>query len=86
MDHPGIDSNNLEYPEWQRPYLEALLDIHKVDFQERLAGVETIILRRLAAIAGDGQHFAEWQAIQDALNSLRVLRKDDAKVPDTLAG
>lgn len=71
----------LEYPDWQQPYLEALVaDNSKL--QERVTAAETAIFNRLQAISQSRDHVAEREAMADALRALRVLKKEKLNYPD----
>src|SRR2546425_11815189 len=50
--------------------------------RERVAAAETAIFNRLQAISQGSNHTAERQAIEDALASLRVLKRDNLGFPD----
>jgi hypothetical protein len=67
---------DIRYAEWQEPYQQALLELDQKKLIERIAAAETAISNRLRAIAGDSNHHAERQAIEDALSSLRVLKRN----------
>ena len=73
----------LRYPEWQKPYHEALIEVDENKLGERLSAAQAAISKRLQALSGDPNHHAERQAIQDALASIRVLKRDSGS-PDTL--
>ena len=67
---------DIRYAEWREPYQQALLELDQEKLSERIAATETAISNRLRAIAGDSNHHAERQAIEDALSSLRVLKRN----------
>jgi hypothetical protein len=64
------------YPEWQKPYQEALLEVDDDKLAELLSAAQAAICKRLQAISGDSNHHAERQAIEDALAFIRVLKRD----------
>ena len=66
----------IRYPEWQKPYQQALLELDQEKLRDRIAAAETAISNRLRALAGDSNHHAERQASEDALSSLRVLKRN----------
>jgi hypothetical protein len=68
--------DNIRYAEWREPYQQALLELDQKKLSERIAAAETAISNRLRAIDGDSNHHAERQAIDDALSSLRVLKRN----------
>jgi hypothetical protein len=76
MADTSFPSPSVLYPEWQPEYQAALLG------RERVAAAETAIFNRLQAISQGSNHTAERQAIEDALASLRVLKRDNLGFPD----
>jgi hypothetical protein len=76
------DSPKILYPEWQPEYLAALLEVDPKTLFERVTAAETAIFNRLQAISHHPDGHAERQAIEDALASLRVLKRDDLGFPD----
>ena len=67
---------DIRYAEWREPYQQALLELDQKKLSERIAAAETAVSNRLRALAGDSNHHAERQAIDDALSSLRVLKRN----------
>ncbi len=67
---------DIRYAEWQEPYQQALLELDQKKLRERIAAAETAISNRLRGIAGNSNHHAERQAIDDALSSLRALKRN----------
>jgi hypothetical protein len=51
-------------------------------YESELQPQETAIFNRLQAISQGSNHSAERQAIEDALASLRVLKRDNLGFPD----
>ena len=82
MADASRSSPNIVYPEWQYEYRAALLELDTEKLRERVAAAETAIFNRLQAISHDPDHNAERQAIEDALASLRVLKRDNLGFPD----
>jgi hypothetical protein len=73
----GVEQDqDLKYPEWQKPYLDALVEPDHAKLQERIAAAKTAISNRLHAISASSDHHAERQAMEDALASLRVLKRE----------
>lgn len=68
----------IRYPEWQKPLLEALLELDEEKLRERVAAAEAAISRRLELIAKNSEQQTEHQAIEDALSSLRMLKRISA--------
>ncbi len=73
----------IPYPEWQRPLLNALLELDDKKLGQRVADAEAAISRRLELIARDPKQLTERLAIEDALASLRILKKISAP-PDEI--
>ena len=62
-------TNDLKFPKWQEPYLEALMETDERKLGKRVKLAESAILMRLRAIQSDSDT-VEKQAIEDALNGL----------------
>ena len=75
----GPSSPKILYREWQNEYQVALLELDRKKLLERVTAAETAIFNRIKAILPN--HAAERQAIEDALASLRVLRRDNLGLP-----
>jgi len=70
------------YPEWQHLYLAALVELDPKTLLERVTAAETAIFNRLQGISQNPDNHAERQAIDDALASLRILKRDNLGFPD----
>ena len=82
MTDPSSPSSNILYPEWQLEYQAALLELDPKQLIERVKAAETAIFNRLQLLSGSNNSHAERQAIEDALASLRVLKRDTLGFPD----
>jgi hypothetical protein len=82
MADASFPAPQILYPEWQYEYQAALLELDRKRLLERVTAAETAIFKRLQAISHDADHNAERQAIEDALASLRVLKRDSLGFPD----
>ena len=80
--NPNASSPKILYPEWQHAYLAALVELDRKTLLERVTAAETAIFNRLQAISQNSDSHAERQAIEDALASLRVLKRDNLGFPD----
>ncbi len=69
-------SKVIRYGEWQETYREVLVELDRDKLRERIVAAETAISDRLRAIAGSTDHYAERQAMEDALSLLRTLKRD----------
>lgn len=78
VEHEPVspDEEGLEYPQWQKPLQEAMLEINGVRLAERVSLAEMAIADRLRSIVQEPGSQLELQAIGDALSSLRILKQD----------
>ncbi len=74
--------NGLKYPDWQIPLRDALLEFDKDKLKKRLTDAETAIFNRQQALSGKADSRDERQAIEDALATLRVIKRDSLGFPD----
>ena len=74
-------TNDLKFPKWQEPYLEALMETDERKLVRRVELAESAILMRLRAIQSDSNMVVEKQAIEDALNGLTVLKRWTVQPP-----
>jgi len=65
--------------EWQQLYVEALLETNVVKLRGRVASAEKAILSRVAELCSSTDGQEEWQAIEDAISGLLVLKRDILK-------
>jgi hypothetical protein len=80
MIHPS--SKMILYPEWQNEYAAALLETDPQELSGRVEAAETAIYKRLQQISQNSDHHTERQVIDDALASLKVLKKENLGFPD----
>jgi hypothetical protein len=78
----GPSFSQIAYPEWQAEYQAALLELDPKQLLERVKAAETAIFNRLQVLSGSNNSRAERQAIEDALASLRVLKRESLGFPD----
>ena len=78
----GDHFEGLRYPNWQKPVQEALVELDKNKLKERIASAERAISQRLEAIERSPTDRAEREAMQQALASLRVVKKESVNFPD----
>jgi len=67
--------SRFSFPEWQLLYQSALLEFDREKLSHRVNTAESAIRNRLASIAGDSNHHAEREAIEDALRGLNYLKR-----------
>ena len=74
--------NDLKYPEWQKPYQEALLEVDREKLKDQLLKAEAAIFLRLQQLAHSADSHAERQAIDDAISAIRSLKTEQLNYPD----
>ena len=77
----GREVQGLKYPSWQKPYLDAMLEINPDRLKDRVASAETAIQLRLRELADSPDAQAERQSLADARNGLLVLKRETPAVP-----
>jgi hypothetical protein len=70
------------YPPWQNKYQGALLETDRETLKGRVEAAEAAIYERLQQISQNSHHDTERQAIEDALQDLRSLKKNELGFPD----
>jgi hypothetical protein len=73
--------SELKYPEWQKPYQDALLERDTNNLEAKIHLAEWKIFQRLQTVSADSDHHGEKSAIADALNVLRALKRDKLNYP-----
>jgi len=68
--------SGLCYPDWQKPYHDALMELNPQELVQRVSEAERAILSRLQEIRLSSDNRLEVQAIEDAINALRVLKNE----------
>jgi hypothetical protein len=75
--------SDILYPHWQNEYAAAMLETHPRHLAGRIEVAETAIYNRLQELSQDNDHHTERHVIEDALTSLKVLKRefpDDGKM------
>jgi hypothetical protein len=65
----------LQFPEWQREYEAALLELSPARLPQRAMVAEFALLKRLRSVADDQNATTERQKIEGALSNLRWLMR-----------
>jgi hypothetical protein len=73
--------SELRYPEWQKPFDDAISETDKQKLQAKVLFAEWKIYQRLEAISTNGDHAEERSAIIDAMNELLTLKFDRLNYP-----
>jgi hypothetical protein len=68
-------------PEWQRLYVEALLETNPLSLAGRVAAAEKVMLLRVAELCTSSDEPEEWHAIEHAITGLSVLKREILKSP-----
>ena len=71
-----MSDRELKYPRWEREFQEAVVELNREKLVEKIQKLETAIFVRLQELASDSDHHSERQAIQDAVSTIRVLKKE----------
>jgi hypothetical protein len=77
-----MSESELKYPSWQSPLQEAILELDREMFADKIQEVETMMFERLQEITSDPDHHDERQALVDAATILRGLKKARLSYPD----
>jgi hypothetical protein len=67
--------------EWQRLYVEALLETNPLNLVGAFAAAEVAILSRVEVLCVTKDAEEEWEAIEDAIHGLMVLKRGLLKSP-----
>jgi hypothetical protein len=81
-DLSEITEYNPQYPRWRALLQQALLEFDKEKLQARVAEVETAIFQRQQEIVQTADGRAELQAMDDAMATLRILKRESLGFPD----
>ena len=77
-----MSESELKYPSWQSPLQEAILELDREMFANKIQEVETMMFERLQEITSDPDRHDERQALVDAATILRGLKKARLSYPD----
>jgi|GEM_PF-6000959 len=66
-------------PEWQRLYVEALVEPDAAALAKRVAVAEKAILLRVGELCISSDQKTEWQAIEDAISGIALLKREILK-------
>ena len=75
------DVQDLNYSGWQKPYLDAMLEMNQDRLKDRVASAEAAIQLRLRELADSPDSQTERQCLADARNGLLVLKKETSAPP-----
>lgn len=78
----AMDGRGLIYPDWQGPLEDAIVEPDLAKLPDRIHAVETVIFERLKQLDSTKDNAAERDAINTALNVLRVIKRERLDFPD----
>ena len=78
-------SPEILYPHWQREYQSVLVEFDPKKLPGLIETAEEAICKRLQQLSHDSDHHTERQVIEDALQSLRFLKKQKVANPVSAA-
>lgn len=79
MENLGSDGNTRE---WTKIFQEALVEVNPERLKEKIVESEAAIFQRLQALQSAPDNVEELRALQDASNTLLVLKREVLKFPD----
>ena len=68
-------------PKWHRLYVEALLETEQGKLVRRVATAEKAILMRVEELCTSSDGAVEWQALEDAITGMSVLKREILNFP-----
>jgi hypothetical protein len=77
MEGDGSEFPIIVYPEWQKEFQAAILELNREKLADRVVMAERAISKRLQALSQSSDSAGERQAIEDALSSLRLLKRNE---------
>ena len=79
MENAGSDYNKLD---WKRLVQQALVEVNPDKLKEKVGNAEAAIFQRLQVLERSSDSSAERHALQDASNTLLMLKREVLKYPD----
>jgi len=76
-----MSAGELEFPEWQAPLQELILEFDREKLPEKLQIVETALLERFLQLSGQNNGHRERQALNYGLSVLRVIARNRLGFP-----
>ena len=78
----AMSDRQQEYPQWQVPLQDLLLEFDQEKAGEKMQKVEALIFERLQRLHEEGDFHSERLALNDALMTLRILKRNKLGFPD----
>jgi hypothetical protein len=76
-----MSDGEVKYPEWQGPLQEAILEFNREKLAEKLQQVEALVFERFQQLRQGTNGASERIALNDALNTLKILRQQKLDYP-----
>jgi hypothetical protein len=77
-----MSEEQLQFPEWQGPLQDLILEFDRETMLAKVQEVEALIFERLRQLSASSDGRVEHEALHDALNVLRILKRDRLGFPD----
>ena len=77
-----MTEEELQFPEWQRPLQDVILEFDRERMLKKIQDVEALIFDRLRQISVTNDGRVEHDALNDALSVLRILKRERLGFPD----
>jgi hypothetical protein len=75
----SVLDEHMKYPKWQKPYLEALLELDQGVLSTKIAAAEAALSHRARELTTVAWDIDEHHALRDAVFSLHLLKSYSAK-------
>jgi hypothetical protein len=77
-----MSEEQLQFSEWQGPLQDLILEFDRETMLAKVQEVEALIFERLRQLSASSDGRVEHEALHDALNVLRILKRDRLGFPD----
>jgi len=77
-----MTDHDLKYPDWQAPLQDVILEFDLAKLPGKILHVENLIFQRLQSLRATNGGADEMQAITEAVNILRTVKKERLDFPD----
>ena len=77
-----MSQDELQFPEWQGPLQDVILEFDRERMLKKMQDVEALIFERLRQLSVSSDGRVEHDALNDALSVLRILKRERLGYPD----
>ena len=77
-----MSDGKLKYPRWQAPLQEVIFEPDRKKLGDKIQKLEALILERVLQLQLGSDGDSEQEAINDALSTLRALKRDKLDYSD----